>query len=491
MTNNDLFDNILTQHKEDGLINFESNTSVGQTNSQVLQWNECLKYIADVVSPQVFKVWFSQLKAVSFEGGTLTLQVPSQFFYEWLEEHYSDLIKKALLKVFGEGISVMYSVVVEKSNAGNPEDRVVVLPQVVKTAPVQTEVNINTYVSNLNPKYNFDGFIIGDNNQLACSAAKAVAKTPGGTHFNPLFIYGDTGLGKTHLVQAIGNTILMNNPNKVVAYTNSDQFYKDFVLAITSGSSIEFLNSYQKADILIVDDIQFFSGKTKTIEHFFHLFNALHQQGKQIILTSDKSPKDLVNIDERLISRFSWGLTVDIQKPDLETKIAILSKKCKDDGLDIPFEILEYIAENINTSVRELEGALIRIMAGVTFERKELNLNLAKEIVMGYNKFEPKPVSLEFIKNTVSDYYKIPLELIESSTRKQEVALARQMSMFLTKKFTKLSLKAIGGSFGNRDHSTVLHSCTTINNYIDTDKKVKADFENLVSFIRKNTITDI
>lgn len=503
MINTDLFNNILTQHKEEGFItselsyeeNLKYDNTLDSSNPNLAKWSECLKYLSDVVSPQVYKTWFSSLKAISFSDNTITLQVPSQFYYEWLEEHYNHLMSQALLKVYGDNISIMYQVVIEKANDNNLEDRVVKLPatnkQVVQTvAQTKQTAEIEAISTTLNPKYTFENFVVGDNNQLACSAAKAVAKSPGSTNFKPLFIYGNAGLGKTHLVQAIGNSIQANFPDKVVVYTNSDKFYKDFVISLTSGNLVTFLNSFQKVDVLIVDDIQFLSGKTKTIEHFFHLFNDLHQNNKQIILTSDKAPQDLVNIDERLISRFKWGLTVDVHAPDVETKIAILKKKCSDDGIEIPFDVLEYIAENINTSIRELEGALIRLIAGYTLDRKELNINLAKEIVMGYNKFEPKPVSLEFIKITVSDYYKIPIELVESNTRKQEVALARQMSMYLTKKFTKLSLKNIGAGFGNRDHSTVLHSCTTINNYLDTDRKVKADYENLVNYIKKNTIID-
>ncbi|MFY8162232.1 MAG: chromosomal replication initiator protein DnaA [Candidatus Kapaibacteriota bacterium] len=498
----DLFDNIEIQHKDNDVItnsnstgrellnNLESTNSSNYStdNYAVNEWNNCLKFIADNVSPQVYKTWFSSLKAIKFENQELTLQVPGQFIFEWIEEHYYHLIQKTITKFFGEGTNLLYDVVVAKNNDDSLESRTVKISAFSKQPSIKVSETTEKFITNLNPKYSFDSFVVGDNNQLACSAAKAVAKAPGATKFNPLFIYGHTGLGKTHLVQSIGNTIISHNPNSKVFYTNGDKFYADYVNAIMNHSQVKFSTDLQKVDVLIIDDIQFLTGKEKTLEHFFHLFNELHQYGKQIIITSDKAPVELNGIDERLISRFKWGLTVDIQKPDLETKVAILKKKCLEDGLDIPSDILEYIAENITTSVRELEGALIRIIAGVTLDRKELNINLAKEVVLGYNKFEPKPATIEFVKETVSDYYKIPIELIESSTRKQEIALARQMSMYLTKKFTKLSLKAIGAGFGNRDHSTVLHSCTTIDNYLDTDKKVKADFENLVNYIKKNAI---
>lgn len=451
-------------------------------------WKDCLNIINDNVSPQVYKTWFGSLKALNWENDSLTLQVPSQFFYEWLEEHYYNLLKTVTKSILGDNSKLLYEVVIEKNDEDSLESRTIKMPA-FKTPPTTKFVENNEeFVTNLNPKYTLDNFVVGDSNQLAFSAAKAVSKNPGGTNFNPLFIYSNPGLGKSHLVQAIGNYIISQNPSTKVLYLNSEKFYSDFVSHIQSNNQLGFLEAYRKIDVLIIDDIQFLSGKIKTLDHFFYLFNSLHQIRKQIIITSDKSPKDLTGIDERLISRFAWGLTVDIQKPDFETKIEILKRKSQDDGLVIPQDILEYIAENINTSVRELEGTLIRLIAGVTLDRKELNINLAKEVVMGFNKVEPKPLTIDFIKTIVSDFYKIPIDLIESPTRKQEVALARQMSMYLTKKFTKLSLKSIGSGFGNRDHSTVLHSCTTIENYLDTDKKVNSEYQNLVNYIKKNSI---
>jgi chromosomal replication initiator protein len=336
------------------------------------------------------------------------------------------------------------------------------------------------FPSFLTPRYTLDNFITGESNQFAASAAIAVSQNPGGTRFNPLFVYGDTGLGKTHLAQGIGNYIVQNNSRTRVVYTNSERFTMEFVNAIQNNKTNEFVNFYRNVDTLIVDDIQFFAGKEKTQDNFFHTFNALHQAGKQLVLTSDVSPKELKDVDERLISRFQWGLTVDIQAPDLEMRMAILQRKSEDEGIELPADIIEYIARNVTNSIRELEGTLIGLIAKNTLDRRELNLDLAKEVVLGNSGKEMKPLTIEDIKKFVSDYYKMPVELLESKTRKHEVALARQMAMYLAKQLTQNSLKSIGSSFGGRDHSTVLHSCQTIENYLETDKIVKNAFKTLL-----------
>ena len=300
-----------------------------------------------------------------------------------------------------------------------------------------------------------------------------------------MFIYSKTGLGKTHLIQAIGNEVIKKNPKLKVRYTSSDRFTMEFITSIQNNSVNDFVSFYRGVDVLIVDDIQFFSSKEKTQDNFFHTFNALHQSGKQIILASDKSPKELVGLDERLISRFQWGLTVDIQKPDLETRMAILQKKSLNEGIELPEDVLEYMAENVTSSVRELEGSLIGLIAKVTLDKKDISLDLAKEVVAGVAKLENREITMDDIKKTVSNFYNISINTIESKSRKHEIALARQMCMQISKKLTNLSLKSIGAHFGGRDHSTVLHSCRAIDNYLETDKKVKSDYERIVSEIKK------
>lgn len=451
-------------------------------------WNKCLDIIEDNVSPQVYKTWFKPINAYKWDDNQLTIQVPSQFVFEWIEEHYYDLLQKAIKHVLGENAKLLYEVLVSESN-DDLEKRAIRIPAFRHAPSIENEAkasengnykSVKRPESNLNSRYTFRNFIKGDSNQLAYSAGEAISNNPGGTRYNPLVIYGDTGLGKTHLVQAIGNEILRNDKSLAVHYTDSNRFTMEFIQAIQNNKQSEFINSYRHIDVLIVDDIQFFAGKEKTQDNFFHTFNALHQTGKQLILTSDRPPKELSDVDDRLISRFQWGLTVDIQKPDLETRMAILQIKSTDEGFELPTDIIEYIARNVTSSIRELEGVLISILAKTTLDKRELSLGLAKEVVRGVAFKEPKPLTIVDIKETVSEYYKIPIDIIESKSRKHEIALARQMCMYLAKQLTNLSLKSIGANFGNRDHSTVLHSCQTIENYLVTDRKVKGSFETLL-----------
>jgi len=454
-------------------------------------WNKCLKIIGDNVNKQVMKTWFLPIRAVSHDNFELNLGVPSQFFYEWIIEHYSDLVKLAIKKTFGEQTELSFQIVFDsayeekksttiklpgfKSNNNSSQASLPFAPINIK------EKQIN---SNLNPRYSFDNFITGDSNQLARSASVAVSQKPGKTRFNPLVLYGDTGLGKTHLVQAIGNYISANNFRTNVLYTNSEKFTNDFIEAIQNNKISEFVNNYRNVDVLIVDDIQFFANKEKTQDNFFHTFNALYQAGKQIILTSDRSPSELTDVDQRLISRFKWGLVADITQPDYEMRMAILQRKSSDEGIDLPNSIAEYLARHIKSNIRELEGALISLIAKVTLDRRQLNLELAKEVVYGISTRQNQEIDIDFIKKTVSDYFKIDTALIVSKSRKQEIALARHMAIYFAKLLTPMSLKSIGNKFGNRDHSTVLHSCKTIDNYIETDPKVKSSYENILAILR-------
>jgi chromosomal replication initiator protein len=327
--------------------------------------------------------------------------------------------------------------------------------------------------------YSFDNLVEGDCNRLARSAGYAVAQKPGGTSFNPLLIYGANGLGKTHLAHAIGIEIKNNFPNKTVLYVPSEKFMHQFVDAVKNNSSNDFVHFYQMMDVLIIDDIQFFAGKERTQDVFFHIFNHLHQNNKQIILTCDKPPVDLQGMEQRLLSRFKWGLAADLQIPDLETRIAILKKKMYVDGIELPNEITEYIALSITNNIRELEGALISIIAQASLNKKPITLELAKQMIDKFVKNTVHEISIDYIQKVVCDYFELALEVLKSKTRKREVVQARQLAMYFSKQFTKSSLSNIGMHCGGKDHATVLHACRTVNNLMDTDKKFKAQVVDL------------
>ncbi len=460
-----------------------------KTSTQV--WDSCLQIIKDNIPAQSFKTWFEPIKALRLEGNVLTIQVPSLFFYEWLEEHYVGLLRKTVKKQLGEEGRLEYNIVVEKSsttipfttnmpsNGNGAEGKNQSMPM-----PVALNKDIkNPFVipglkklqvdPQLNANYTFENFVEGDCNRLARSAGYAVAAKPGGTSFNPLMIYGGVGLGKTHLAQAIGNEIKRSMPDKLVLYDSCEKFTQQFVDALKNNNINDFVNFYQAMDVLIMDDVHNFAGKEKTQDIFFHIFNHLHQSGKQLIVTSDKAPKDLAGLEERLLSRFKWGLSADLQVPDLETRMAILKKKMYADGIDLPGEVIEYVAHNIDNNVRELEGAMVSLLAQSTLNRKEIDLNLAKSMLKNFIKNASKEISMDYIQKLVCEYFEVPIEMVKSQTRKREIVQARQISMYLSKSHTKTSLKSIGAFFGGRDHSTVIYACQTVEDLIDTDKKFK------------------
>ena len=323
----------------------------------------------------------------------------------------------------------------------------------------------------LNPNYSFKNFIEGDCNRLARSAGYAVSSNPGGTAFNPLLLYGNSGLGKTHLAQAIGIKVKEKFSDKTVLYVTANKFQTQFVEATRSNNTNDFIHFYQMLDILIIDDVHEFAGKSKTQEMFFQIFNHLHQSGKQLILTSDKPPVELQGLEQRLLSRFKWGLSADLQEPDYETRIAILKQKTYIDGIDLPDDIIEYIASHISSNVRELEGALVSLLAQSTLNRKKITLELAKKMIDKLVKNSKKDITIDFIEKTVCDYFNMPINLINSKTRKREIVQARQIAMYFAKSLTKKSLATIGAKIGGKDHATVLHACKTVNNLIDTDKR--------------------
>lgn len=470
--------------------------SMNQNHENV--WANCLKFIGDNVSSQAFKTWFLPIKSVRLEEEVLTIQVPSQFFYEWLEEHYVDLLRKSIGKELGKESRLEYSIIMEQPASGNSPYTVKV-PTTSRAAVRNRSVNMpvdpaevtirNPFVipglkklnieSNLNPNYSFENFVEGDCNRLARSAGFAVAEKPGGTAFNPLLIYGGVGLGKTHLAHAIGIEIKNKSPEKTVLYVNAEKFTHQFIDSVRNNSVNDFSHFYQLMDVLIVDDVHFFSGKEKTQDVFFHIFNHLHQTGKQIILTSDKAPVELQGMEQRLLSRFKWGLSADIQVPSLETRMAILDKKMYADGIELPREVMEYLAYSIYTNIRELEGALISLIAQSSLNRKAITMDLAKQMIDKFVKNTAREVSIDYIQKVVCDYFDLPIELLKSKTRKREIVQARQIAMYFAKKMTKSSLANIGLHCGGKDHATVLHACRTVNNLSETDKHFRRYLEDL------------
>lgn len=444
-------------------------------------WDSCLQIIRRNVNVQSFKTWFEPIRPVRLANEALTIQVPNKFFYEWLEEHYVHLLKRTIRQELGDTGRLEYQILMGKLNA----QRNAMAPRVKKNATnlepgeVSGSQIKNPFVipgikklkidSQLNPNYLFENYIEGDCNRLARSAGQAIAKNPGGTAFNPLVIFGDVGLGKTHLAQGIGNEVLKRFDDKTVLYVSSEKFTNQIIQSIKNNAVNDFVNFYQLVDVLIVDDIQFLENKQKTQEIFFHIFNQLHQNGKQIILTSDRPPKDMNGMEERLISRFKWGLSADIQAPDLETRMAILESKMSDEGVELPSDVVEFICYNIKNSIRELEGVLISLVAQSALNRREIDISLTKDVIKNFVTQINKEITVEFIQNLVAEHFSVPVDKLKGQTRKRSIVIARQLSMFLAKKLTDKSLKAIGANFGGRDHSTVIYSCKAVQDLLDTD----------------------
>ncbi len=461
-------------------------------------WENCLSFVKDNIQPQAYKTWFEPIKSIKLSENSLSIQVPSKFFYEWLEEHYVKLLKVALTKELGENAKLVYIIRMENtygnklpftekipsSNRGNVQPQELDVPYKNKNPELKNPFIIpgirNIKIeSQLNPNYSFDNFLEGDSNRLARSAGLAVANKPGGTSFNPLLVYGGVGLGKTHLVHAIGVEIKDKYPEKTVLYISAEKFTQQYIESVKKNTRNDFIHFYQLIDVLIIDDVQFFSGKSGTQDVFFHIFNHLHQNGKQVILTSDKAPVDMQDIEQRLLSRFKWGLSAELHNPDFETRISILRNKLYRDGVNMPEEIIEYVARNIKTNVRELEGAVISLIAQSSFNKKEVTIELAQQIVEKFVKNTKREVSIDYIQKVVSDYFQMDVATLQSKTRKRHIVQARQLAMFFAKKYTKASLASIGSQIGKRDHATVLHACKTVDNLSDTDKQFRKYIEDL------------
>ena len=445
-------------------------------------WDRCLAIIRDNVSEEHYRTWFEPIHAVKYSDNELTVQVPTQFFYEYLEEHFADILQHTLLRVFGPGIQLMYSISVVKEPEETTQlplhgSRSQKSPKGI-TEPTQIadpfkQPDYKELDSQLNPYYSFDNYFSGSSNMLARSAGEAVAQNPGKTAFNPLFLYGESGVGKTHLVQAIGAKAKALNPKARVLYLSSHLFQVQYTNAVRNNAVNDFINFYQSIDVLLIDDIQDLVGKTATQNTFFHIFNHLHQTGKQLVLTSDRPPVSLEGMEERLLTRFKWGLSAMISVPDYDTKIKIIRAKAQRIGADISDEVVNYLAENISANVREIEGALSSLVANTSFLGRKITTSLAKDILKVYVQLTQHEITIDHIIEVICNYLDIDRERFNSPERTRDIAQARQIAMYLAKQHTKAPLTAIGAAIGGRNHATVLHSCKAVSNLMETDKSVR------------------
>ena len=451
-------------------------------------WNRCLEILRDNLNETTFKTWFGPIRPVSLEDQRLTIEVPSDFWREYIEEHFLDILSKILRREIGPSASLIYKVNVlddvyieqrpKSRSVRNPElpipDAGIHYTGSVYAIPGIRKLNIEPC---LNPVYTFDNFIEGACNRLGRSAGLSIASNPGRNTFNPLFIYGGPGLGKTHLAQAIGIAVKERFPEKVVLYVNANTFQNQYMNAACSAKNAnngnkvaDFLRFYQLIDVLIIDDVQEFAEKKGTQGAFFHIFNYLHQSGKQLVLTSDKPPVDLQGLDQRLLSRFKWGLSAELLPPSYETRLAILKSKCAWEGVEISEDVLSFVAQSVKTNVRELEGILSSLMANATFSKEEITLELAQRLVDRIVTDPKSEISVAKIQEAVCNYFGISDELFLSKTRKREIVQARQIAMYLSRNLTKTSLSSIGAQLGGKDHATVLHACNTVGDLMDTDR---------------------
>ncbi len=452
-------------------------------------WNDCLEYIRNKIPAQTYNTWFEPIKSISINEKEFFLQVPNKFFYDWVVSHYDNVLNQALENTYGSGLKIKYTILMNAEQPSTDQETgqmPITSQKTIPSEPKEIENPVSKIIekgTKINKNYIFSTYVEGKSNQFAKAAAIAVAKTPGSTSFNPLVLYGGTGLGKTHLLQAIGNEVIKNQSVKSIVYLTSDTFTLDFISSIQKNKSTDFSKYYRDVDLLLIDDIQFFQGKESTQEQFFHIFNSLYQHHKQIVLTTDKNPIELKGLQERLISRFKSGLTVDIQPPDLETRIAILQRKAETDNLEIPYEVIELLATKIRTNIRELEGAMIRLLAYSSLLRVDINLQLTKKVlneILGDSHIEANiSYSIENIQEVITNKYNINLDTLVGKSRKKETAEARMSAMHLARNYTNLSLKSIGLYFGGRDHSTVVHACKWVDNKLNSSEEFKRRFDQI------------
>lgn len=440
-------------------------------------WNNVLAQVEQKISKPSFETWLKSTKLLSNQNTTVTIAAPNSFARDWLENHYVHLITGILTELTGQDLLIKF--VVQKDPDSDDFD----LPAPIIQAKNYDNHDISPGM--LNPKYTFDTFVIGSGNRFAHAASLAVAEAPAKA-YNPFFIYGGVGLGKTHLMHAIGHYVLEHNPDAKVVYLSSEKFTNEFINSIRDNKAIDFRNKYRNVDVLLIDDIQFLAGKESTQEEFFHTFNTLHEESKQIVISSDRPPKEIPTLEDRLRSRFEWGLITDIAPPDLETRIAILRKKAKADGLDIPNEVMLYIANQIDSNIRELEGALIRVVAYSSLVNNDVTADLAAEAlkdIMPNSK--PRIITILDIQHAVGDHYHIRLEDFTAKKRTKSIAFPRQVAMYLSRELTDFSLPKIGEEFGGRDHTTVIHAHEKISSMLKNDSQFQQDIKQIRSVLGK------
>ena len=483
-------------------------------------WDRCLDFVKEQISQQAFKTWFRPIKAIDLKDNALSIQVPSKFFYEWLEEHYVDLLKSALIQAIGVEARLVYMLRTEVAKKQNdtsslgggatfqnpnlPQGRTGLgkLPHMQRSSGGSSSLAGDLEIKNpfvipgiknlqvesqLNPVYTFENFLDGNTNKLARSAGMAIAQNPGGTSFNPFLIFGQVGLGKTHLANAIGIKVKQDFPDKTVLYITAERFAQQYVESVKNNTRNDFIHFYNAIDVLIVDDIQLLSGKKKTQEVFFHIFNHLYQNNKQVILTSDKAPVDIQDIEQRLLSRFKWGLSAELQLPSQETRIHIIQNKLVKEGVEINSDIIQYLAYCIQTNIRELEGALISLIAHSAFSQQPITLEVAQKVTERYiTNYKPE-ISIEDIVKEVCSYFDVSPEDLQTKSRKRSIVQTRQVAMYFAKELTDFSLAVIGGKIGGRDHATVLHACKTVSNLSISDKDYKQNIDEIRLNLNKFT----
>jgi chromosomal replication initiator protein len=438
-------------------------------------WEDCLNILKDRIQPQSFKTWLKPTRLINDNGHELNISVPNRFVANWLEGHYVDQIQEAVSAIFGQNKAIKFTVASEEAE--------ILIPEPIRREPPKSDTYAKTL---LNRRYTFESFVVGDSNQFAHAAALAVAEAPSSNKFNPFYIYGGVGLGKTHLAQAIGNFVAQANSSLSVLYVTSEKFTNDFINAISTQKTADFANHYRNIDVLMIDDIQFLTGKEATQIQFFHTFNALHQSGRQIVMTSDRPPHEIHGLEERLLSRFQCGLVGDIQPPDFEMRLAILNKRIETEKLDISADVASFIADNVRSNIRELDGFLIRLSAYYSLTGRKVTTELVSELLGKRANGRPREMTLEDIQKTVADYFKIAPDQLRGKGKTSEVANARQIAMYISRNNTTYSLKTIGDYFGGRDHSTVIHSITKVSQSLSTDSLLKFRVEEIIKKLRMN-----
>ncbi len=454
-------------------------------------WKRCLTLIKDNLSDTAYKTWFAPIVPLQYEDKVLVLQVPSLFFVEYIEEKYIELLRAAIYREFGVGTQLEYKIPIagetisgtSKIEETSSADANKAVSRSMST-PYDRVVQLPDLDPQLNSAYTFNNLIEGRSNKLARTAGISIANEPGKTIFSPLFVYGQSGVGKTHLVNAIGIMTKQQHPEKRVLYVPANTFQIQYTDAVRNNTVNDFLNFYQTIDLLIIDDIHEFAGKTATQNTFFHIFNHLHLSGKQLILTADRAPAMLAGLEQRLLTRFKWGLSAEIEKPDFQLRKDILKSKIYRDGLDISEAVIDFIAENVVDNVRDLEGVLVSLMAHSTLENTPIDLDLARQVVSRIVKITPKVLTVEKIRDLVCEHFALSVDSISTKSRKREVVQARQIAMYLSKQLTKSSLSSIGTTIGQRDHATVLHACKIVADQMEIDKHFRATVQQIESKLK-------